>query len=167
MNARGQGHFRAVYPLNQWHQHLHEYCVKHLCYLFGPSIRWVFTEPMVLWLLLSSLSHINGTYLSFHFWQCNTHYFEGTVYKIVLSIESLSGKIVFLRVTPDFYQILPLINLQIKSIVGSLYSINLCILGLKIIFQFSNFTKCFRLIVKAPLAFWKLLILTSCSHLIL
>ena len=29
-----------------------KYCFKHLCYLFGPSIRWAFTGPMVLWFVL-------------------------------------------------------------------------------------------------------------------
>ena len=56
MNARGQGHFKDCLPLNQWHGHLHKYCFIHHCYLFGPSVRWAFTGPMVLWLFLKEWS---------------------------------------------------------------------------------------------------------------
>ena len=86
-------------------------------------------------------------------------------------------KIVFQRVISDFVSKFPFINLQIKSIVESLRPIMLCTqsmktisdllknmqFGVKIGFQkFSNFSKSVGRILLTPLAFWKLLIWTSC-----
>ena len=59
----GQGHFRAVYPWTSDMVILHKYCFKHLCYLFGTSVRWAFKGPLVFnkslakyfWVILSPI----------------------------------------------------------------------------------------------------------------
>ena len=52
MNARGQGHFRAISPAPvSWSVTLILFETTSLN-LFGQSIRWVLTGPMVLWLCL-------------------------------------------------------------------------------------------------------------------
>ena len=87
------------------------------------------------------------------------------------------AKIVFQRVISDFLLNVPFVNLQIKSIVESLRPIMSCTqsmkkisdllknmhFGVKIGFQkFSNFSESVGRILLTPLAFWKLLIWTSC-----
>ena len=88
------------------------------------------------------------------------------------------AKIVFQRVISDFLSNFPFVNLQIKSIVKSLRLIMWCTQSMKkisdllknmhfgvkkSIFQkFSNFSESVGRILLTPLAFWKLLIWTSC-----
>ena len=88
------------------------------------------------------------------------------------------AKIAFRKVTPDFLSKFPFVNLQIKAIVESLCPIKACTqlmkkrydllknmhFGIKIIFRkFSNLSISVGLILLVPLAFWVLLIWTSCS----